>query len=385
VFNWKWTLASAIGRVSVGSPVRGTSVLCVVAAAFLVWPAAAAASDNFSSATPLPLNGTLGGQNTFSATEEADENRHCHSGDTHMNYSETMWYRLALPDRGMVTLSVDSDFDPVMALYGSGGKTSPYLACNDDSETLDPRIGPINLSAGTYYVQVGGVDSNGDGVGQDGSFSVTNTFDDLDNDNDGSFRPEDCNDGNAGIRPGANDVPHNNVDEDCVGGDDKDADNDGHAPPADCNDGNSSVRPGAAEIRGDFVDQNCDGRTPAALMKPFPTVLFPGLAYRTRTVFKALTIKSVERGNRVLVRCRGRGCPTRSLRVRVKASGTLRPRKFRTFALRPRAVLRVFVMAPATNELGKYVKFRVRAGRPPRRTDSCVAPGRFAVRSCNAG
>ncbi len=38
-----------------------------------------------------------------------------------------------------------------------------------------------------------------------------------------------------------------------------DADGDGFIPPDDCNEGDPSINPGASEICGDFVDNNCDG------------------------------------------------------------------------------------------------------------------------------
>ena len=100
----------------------------------------------------------------------------------------------------------------------------------------------------------------------------------------------DCNDGNAGIRPGATEVC-NGADEDCDGSNDEglaigcwaDGDRDGYAPngaagqclpsggcptgttnrnPAtaanrDCNDGNPSIRPGGTETCNN-VDEDCD-------------------------------------------------------------------------------------------------------------------------------
>jgi hypothetical protein len=39
----------------------------------------------------------------------------------------------------------------------------------------------------------------------------------------------------------------------------KDADGDGFRPPEDCDETNADVHPGAAELPGNFVDENCDG------------------------------------------------------------------------------------------------------------------------------
>ena len=81
----------------------------------------------------------------------------------------------------------------------------------------------------------------------------------FDVDGDGSLVPADCNDANAGIRPGAADVFDNGVDEDCSGADleNPDRDGDGSARPADCNDANAAIRPGAAEIPNNSIDEDC--------------------------------------------------------------------------------------------------------------------------------
>ena len=46
-----------------------------------------------------------------------------------------------------------------------------------------------------------------------------------------------------------------------------DADKDGFFAGQDCNDGNAAIRPGAVEVKGNNLDENCDG-----LAEPFPTL-----------------------------------------------------------------------------------------------------------------
>ena len=46
-----------------------------------------------------------------------------------------------------------------------------------------------------------------------------------------------------------------------------DNDKDGFFAGQDCNDGNAAIRPGAVEIKGNSIDENCDG-----LAEPFPTL-----------------------------------------------------------------------------------------------------------------
>jgi hypothetical protein len=80
----------------------------------------------------------------------------------------------------------------------------------------------------------------------------------------------DCNDSDASIHPGALDVCGDGVDQDCDGNDNAcncvDNDNDAYYGydkvycPAgeDCNDDNASINPGAEEVCGDSVDNNCN-------------------------------------------------------------------------------------------------------------------------------
>src|SRR6185436_10524208 len=69
---------------------------------------------------------------------------------------------------------------------------------------------------------------------------------------------DDCNDGDAGIHPGAIEVC-NSVDDNCNGSvDEVDADGDGFSKCVnDCNDGNAGIHPGATELCN-FIDDNCN-------------------------------------------------------------------------------------------------------------------------------
>ncbi|MEZ4267659.1 MAG: putative metal-binding motif-containing protein [Myxococcota bacterium] len=87
----------------------------------------------------------------------------------------------------------------------------------------------------------------------------------TDADEDGFSPPEDCDDGNAAIYPGAPEPCGDGVDQDCSGADLTcdglvDADKDGFSAEVDCDDGDNTRYPGAPEVC-DGVDQDCDGQT----------------------------------------------------------------------------------------------------------------------------
>jgi hypothetical protein len=74
------------------------------------------------------------------------------------------------------------------------------------------------------------------------------------------------------------------------------------------------------------------------------------------------------------VRCRGRGCPFRTItKAAAHASRLLTVHRLEGRLLRPRAVVKIWVTS--ADKIGKYTRFRFRRGRPPRRADRCTRPG----------
>jgi PKD domain-containing protein len=121
--------------------------------------------------------------------------------------------------------------------------------------------------------------------------------------------------------------------------------------------------------------------TPASvsprLLSPFPVVIISGRLTRGGARLSQLTIRA-PKGSTVRVICHGRRCPYR------RASHVSRTGKVRFRGLQKRlpagTVIEVFVTKPGT--IGKYTRFRIRAGKPPRRLDRCLLPSSSKPSRC---
>jgi hypothetical protein len=115
------------------------------------------------------------------------------------------------------------------------------------------------------------------------------------------------------------------------------------------------------------------------LLSPFPVVRLAGRIGKQGTVLRLFSVEAPP-GARVVVACRGRGCPFRSSARsaiaprdgKVHASASLRIRKLERHPLKKGVTIRVYVTKPAT--IGKYVFFKFRKMRPPARIDRCLMP-----------
>lgn len=82
----------------------------------------------------------------------------------------------------------------------------------------------------------------------------------VDQDQDGYFEPDDCDDTNPNINIDAEEIAYDGLDNDCNPLTlDDDLDMDGYVLADDCNDTNPDIYPGAEEIANNNIDEDCDG------------------------------------------------------------------------------------------------------------------------------
>lgn len=124
--------------------------------------------------------------------------------------------------------------------------------CDGRDEDCDDEVDEGAVDAALWYG-----DTDGDGYGDRSDAGVL-----------GCAAPResvanalDCDDGAAGVYPGAAETAYNAVDEDCDGTDLTDVDGDGYDAEVvgggDCDDGDRGVNPGGEEVPYDGVDQDC--------------------------------------------------------------------------------------------------------------------------------
>jgi hypothetical protein len=139
----------------------------------------------------------------------------------------------------------DLDCDDVD--WDSDGYSVNTGDCDDEDAAISPAASEVCTD---------GVDNDCDGL-----FDLLDTACVylVDYDGDGYAFSIDCDESDADINPGAEDIAYDGVDQDCDGADLTDVDGDGYSYETDCDETDDSVHPGAEEVCGDGVDQNCDG------------------------------------------------------------------------------------------------------------------------------
>jgi hypothetical protein len=115
---------------------------------------------------------------------------------------------------------------------------------------------------------------------------------------------------------------------------------------------------------------------PAALryLAPFPVVRIRGRLAVGGARVTMLKVTAPQRAT-VQVRCDGSGCP--SIRPRSRPPGRIRA--LERFLV---AGTRITIRVRRPGYIGKYVRIKIRAGRPPSRHDACLMPGSARPAEC---
>ena len=167
-----------------------------------------------------------------------------------------------------------------------------------------------------------------------------------------------------------------------------DNDKDGFFAGQDCNDGNNAIRPGAVEVKGNNLDENCDG-----LAEPFPT-LTSGVASKWDVKGGSLTMTSLQvtqqfpKGWKAVIKCSGKPkCSFKTVSLKAgkvkKGAATIisklskKQRKFKAGQ-----TIEVWVSAPSFNT--KVARLVLRKGKIPTTQPFCVLPGQTkAQKTCS--
>jgi Bacterial Ig-like domain len=108
------------------------------------------------------------------------------------------------------------------------------------------------------------------------------------------------------------------------------------------------------------------------LMQPFPVVRIAGTETASGVKLKLLRVQQLPPGAWITLRCKGHGCPIKSVR-RVAVSNTRGPSPVEFRLGRPvRFGVTLEILVYKSGEIGKYTRLVIRRGKLPERVDMCL-------------
>jgi hypothetical protein len=269
---------------------------------------------------------------------------------------------------GPLTITLDGRADD--------GEAGEFDNVGADVESATGGSGNDRIVAGPSSSYLYGGSGNDSITGGPGEQRVeSNEGDDTVDTRDGAFDSVDCGPGNDTVLADLGDSTAN-----CEIAPDRDGD--GTPNEADCAPEDPAVHPGAGEVFGNPVDEDC--KNGAGYL-----IVGAGIKYKVasktrgaRIRLSVLQVSEVQAGDRIEIRCRGKGCPFRS-KARTGAAGkpvvkliALLKKRF----LRVGTVIEIRILRE--NQHGKVHILRVLKGHDVQLTKRCLIVGETTPRVC---
>ena len=267
-----------------------------------------------------------------------------------------------------VTITLDGVSDDGEA--GEGDNASP------DVEEAIGGSGPDRLVGNASDNLLRGGPGNDSLVAGAGSDRVEGEDgDDVIDTRDGVYDSVDCGSGT--------DIVYGDADDSTTGCElAPDPDGDGYLTD-DCDQTNALIHPNAGEVPGNAVDEDCSNGP--FYLRVVSLVQFQGRRKTgpLRAGFAYLRATDVRSGDRIELRCKGKGCPfaKKTVKVTKKRAKLDLTKYFKKPTLRPKA--RVEVRVLRSNEVGKVITLRVTKRAGLTSTSTCLPVGATKPVKCS--